>query len=87
MADAGAAVVIADGELTGARLARQVAELLADRAALAAMAAASRGARAARTRRARSRASCCEAARADERRGAPVGRAGGCTSSASAARA
>jgi len=42
MADAGAAVVIADGQLTGARLARQVAELLADRCGLAAMAAASR---------------------------------------------
>jgi UDP-N-acetylglucosamine--N-acetylmuramyl-(pentapeptide) pyrophosphoryl-undecaprenol N-acetylglucosamine transferase len=43
MADAGAAVVIADSELTGARLAHQVAELLADRSGLAAMAAASRG--------------------------------------------
>jgi UDP-N-acetylglucosamine--N-acetylmuramyl-(pentapeptide) pyrophosphoryl-undecaprenol N-acetylglucosamine transferase len=43
MADAGAAVVIADSELTSARLARQVAELLADRSALAAMASASRG--------------------------------------------
>jgi UDP-N-acetylglucosamine--N-acetylmuramyl-(pentapeptide) pyrophosphoryl-undecaprenol N-acetylglucosamine transferase len=43
MADAGAAVVIADDELTGARLAHQVAELLADRASLAAMSAASRG--------------------------------------------
>ena len=43
MADAGAAVVIADGELTGPRLAREVAELLADRSRLAAMAAASRG--------------------------------------------
>jgi UDP-N-acetylglucosamine--N-acetylmuramyl-(pentapeptide) pyrophosphoryl-undecaprenol N-acetylglucosamine transferase len=42
MADAGAAVVIADGELTSARLARQVAELLADRTTLATMAAASR---------------------------------------------
>ncbi|HWF31232.1 MAG TPA: glycosyltransferase, partial [Solirubrobacteraceae bacterium] len=42
MADAGAAVVIADGELTSATLARAVAELLADRTALAAMAAASR---------------------------------------------
>jgi UDP-N-acetylglucosamine--N-acetylmuramyl-(pentapeptide) pyrophosphoryl-undecaprenol N-acetylglucosamine transferase len=42
MAEAGAAVVIADGELTSARLARQVAELLADRTALATMAAASR---------------------------------------------
>jgi UDP-N-acetylglucosamine--N-acetylmuramyl-(pentapeptide) pyrophosphoryl-undecaprenol N-acetylglucosamine transferase len=42
MADAGAAVVITDAELTGARLARQVAELLADRSGLAAMAAASR---------------------------------------------
>jgi UDP-N-acetylglucosamine--N-acetylmuramyl-(pentapeptide) pyrophosphoryl-undecaprenol N-acetylglucosamine transferase len=42
MAEAGAAVVIADGELTSARLARQVAELLADRTALASMAAASR---------------------------------------------
>jgi UDP-N-acetylglucosamine--N-acetylmuramyl-(pentapeptide) pyrophosphoryl-undecaprenol N-acetylglucosamine transferase len=42
MAEAGAAVVIADDELTSARLARQVAELLADRTALAAMAAASR---------------------------------------------
>jgi UDP-N-acetylglucosamine--N-acetylmuramyl-(pentapeptide) pyrophosphoryl-undecaprenol N-acetylglucosamine transferase len=43
MADAGAAVVIADRELTAARLARQVAELLGDRSGLAAMAAASRG--------------------------------------------
>jgi UDP-N-acetylglucosamine--N-acetylmuramyl-(pentapeptide) pyrophosphoryl-undecaprenol N-acetylglucosamine transferase len=42
MADAGAAVVIPDGELTAPRLARQVAQLLADRASLAAMAAASR---------------------------------------------
>jgi UDP-N-acetylglucosamine--N-acetylmuramyl-(pentapeptide) pyrophosphoryl-undecaprenol N-acetylglucosamine transferase len=42
MAEAGAAVVIPDGELTGARLARQVAQLLADRSSLAAMAAASR---------------------------------------------
>ena len=43
MADAGAAVVIADGELTAERLARVVAELLADRTGLAMMAAASRG--------------------------------------------
>ena len=43
MADAGAAVVIADGELDGARLARKVAELLADRERLAAMASASQG--------------------------------------------
>jgi UDP-N-acetylglucosamine--N-acetylmuramyl-(pentapeptide) pyrophosphoryl-undecaprenol N-acetylglucosamine transferase len=42
MTDAGAAVVIADDELTAARLARAVAELLADRTALATMAAASR---------------------------------------------
>jgi UDP-N-acetylglucosamine--N-acetylmuramyl-(pentapeptide) pyrophosphoryl-undecaprenol N-acetylglucosamine transferase len=42
MADAGAAVVIPDGELTAARLERQVAELLADRARLASMASASR---------------------------------------------
>jgi UDP-N-acetylglucosamine--N-acetylmuramyl-(pentapeptide) pyrophosphoryl-undecaprenol N-acetylglucosamine transferase len=42
MAQAGAAVVIADSELTSARLAKAVAELLADRTALAAMAAASR---------------------------------------------
>jgi UDP-N-acetylglucosamine--N-acetylmuramyl-(pentapeptide) pyrophosphoryl-undecaprenol N-acetylglucosamine transferase len=42
MADAGAAVVIPDEELTGPRLARQVAALLADRSGLAAMAAASR---------------------------------------------
>jgi UDP-N-acetylglucosamine--N-acetylmuramyl-(pentapeptide) pyrophosphoryl-undecaprenol N-acetylglucosamine transferase len=42
MAEAGAAVVIADGELTSASLARAVAELLADRTALVAMAAASR---------------------------------------------
>jgi UDP-N-acetylglucosamine--N-acetylmuramyl-(pentapeptide) pyrophosphoryl-undecaprenol N-acetylglucosamine transferase len=42
MADAGAAVVIPDEELTGPRLARQVAALLADRPRLAAMAAASR---------------------------------------------
>ncbi len=42
MADAGAAVVIADGELTAARLAEQVTELLGDRARLGRMAAASR---------------------------------------------
>ncbi len=42
MADAGAAVVIADEELSGARLAREVQRLLADRRALGAMAAASR---------------------------------------------
>ena len=42
MADAGAAVVISDGELTAARLAGQVAELLGDRERLASMAAASR---------------------------------------------
>ena len=43
MAAAGAALVIADQELTSARLAKAVAELLADRTALATMAAASRG--------------------------------------------
>jgi UDP-N-acetylglucosamine--N-acetylmuramyl-(pentapeptide) pyrophosphoryl-undecaprenol N-acetylglucosamine transferase len=43
MADAAAAVVIADRELTAASLARQVAGLLADPSGLAAMAAASRG--------------------------------------------
>jgi UDP-N-acetylglucosamine--N-acetylmuramyl-(pentapeptide) pyrophosphoryl-undecaprenol N-acetylglucosamine transferase len=42
MADAGAALVIADRELTGARLAHEVAALLADRSGLAAMATASR---------------------------------------------
>jgi UDP-N-acetylglucosamine--N-acetylmuramyl-(pentapeptide) pyrophosphoryl-undecaprenol N-acetylglucosamine transferase len=42
MSDAGAAIVIPDGELNGPRLARQVAELLADRSSLAAMASASR---------------------------------------------
>jgi len=42
MAGAGAAVVIADGELTAPRLAREVAALLANPARLAAMAAASR---------------------------------------------
>ncbi|HEX3434379.1 MAG TPA: undecaprenyldiphospho-muramoylpentapeptide beta-N-acetylglucosaminyltransferase [Solirubrobacteraceae bacterium] len=42
MADAGAAVVIADSELSSERLARQVAELLADRSRLSAMSAASR---------------------------------------------
>jgi UDP-N-acetylglucosamine--N-acetylmuramyl-(pentapeptide) pyrophosphoryl-undecaprenol N-acetylglucosamine transferase len=42
MADAGAAVVISDGELTAARLAGQVEELLADSETLARMAAASR---------------------------------------------
>ena len=42
MAEAGAAIVIPDGELTAARLAREVAALLADRARLAAMASASR---------------------------------------------
>lgn len=42
MVDAGAAVVISDGELTAARLAAQVTELLGDRERLARMAAASR---------------------------------------------
>lgn len=42
MTDAGAAVVIDDGELTAARLAEQVTELLGDRARLERMAAASR---------------------------------------------
>ncbi|MDX6690128.1 MAG: UDP-N-acetylglucosamine--N-acetylmuramyl-(pentapeptide) pyrophosphoryl-undecaprenol [Solirubrobacteraceae bacterium] len=41
MADGGAAVVVRDAELTPARLGREVAELLADRARLSAMAAAS----------------------------------------------
>ena len=41
MAEAGAAVVVPDGELTAARLGREVAALLADRARLGAMAAAS----------------------------------------------
>ncbi len=40
MSDAGAAVVIADAELSGARLGGEVAALLADRDRLAAMAAA-----------------------------------------------
>ncbi len=43
MADGGAAVVIADDELTGPVLARTVAELLGDRSRLAAMAGASAG--------------------------------------------
>jgi UDP-N-acetylglucosamine--N-acetylmuramyl-(pentapeptide) pyrophosphoryl-undecaprenol N-acetylglucosamine transferase len=43
MADAGAAVVIADAELSGARLGGEVAALLADRERLRAMAAAARG--------------------------------------------
>lgn len=42
MAKAGAAIVISDAELSGARLAREVAALLADRPQLAAMAQASR---------------------------------------------
>ncbi len=42
MAEAGAAVVIADGELTGARLGGEVASLLADERRLGAMAAAAR---------------------------------------------
>lgn len=42
MSDAGAAVVIADGELTAARLGEEVAALLADRDRLGAMAAAAR---------------------------------------------
>jgi len=42
MAEAGAAVVIADGELTGARLGGEVAGLLADQRRLATMAAAAR---------------------------------------------
>jgi UDP-N-acetylglucosamine--N-acetylmuramyl-(pentapeptide) pyrophosphoryl-undecaprenol N-acetylglucosamine transferase len=41
MADAGAAIVVADGDLTAARMRREVDALLADRALLAAMAAAS----------------------------------------------
>ena len=52
MADAGAAVVIADDELTAARLAREVAALLADPARLAAMARRGALAGAAPTRRA-----------------------------------
>jgi UDP-N-acetylglucosamine--N-acetylmuramyl-(pentapeptide) pyrophosphoryl-undecaprenol N-acetylglucosamine transferase len=43
MADAGAAVVIADGELDAGRLARKVDELLGDRERLARMASASKG--------------------------------------------
>jgi UDP-N-acetylglucosamine--N-acetylmuramyl-(pentapeptide) pyrophosphoryl-undecaprenol N-acetylglucosamine transferase len=43
MAEAGAAIVIPDRELDGARLAREVAALLADRPRLQAMAQASRG--------------------------------------------
>jgi UDP-N-acetylglucosamine--N-acetylmuramyl-(pentapeptide) pyrophosphoryl-undecaprenol N-acetylglucosamine transferase len=43
MADAGAALVVPDSELTGARLGHEIAALLEDRARLAAMAAASRG--------------------------------------------
>ena len=50
MSDAGAAVVIADAELSGARLGGEVAALLADRERLAAMSAASAGL-ARRTRR------------------------------------
>jgi UDP-N-acetylglucosamine--N-acetylmuramyl-(pentapeptide) pyrophosphoryl-undecaprenol N-acetylglucosamine transferase len=42
MSDAGAAVTIPDGELTGPRLAREVASLLGDRGRMAAMASASR---------------------------------------------
>jgi UDP-N-acetylglucosamine--N-acetylmuramyl-(pentapeptide) pyrophosphoryl-undecaprenol N-acetylglucosamine transferase len=42
MADAGAAIVIGDAELTGARLRAAVDELVGDRARLAHMAAASR---------------------------------------------
>jgi UDP-N-acetylglucosamine--N-acetylmuramyl-(pentapeptide) pyrophosphoryl-undecaprenol N-acetylglucosamine transferase len=43
MSDAGAAIVIADGELTAARLAEEVSALLADRDRLSAMAAAASG--------------------------------------------
>jgi UDP-N-acetylglucosamine--N-acetylmuramyl-(pentapeptide) pyrophosphoryl-undecaprenol N-acetylglucosamine transferase len=43
MADAGAAVVIADGELDASRLAKEVTELLTDKERLAAMASASKG--------------------------------------------
>jgi UDP-N-acetylglucosamine--N-acetylmuramyl-(pentapeptide) pyrophosphoryl-undecaprenol N-acetylglucosamine transferase len=42
MSEAGAAITIPDAELTGPRLAREVAALLADRRRLAAMVAASR---------------------------------------------
>jgi UDP-N-acetylglucosamine--N-acetylmuramyl-(pentapeptide) pyrophosphoryl-undecaprenol N-acetylglucosamine transferase len=43
MSDAGAAIVIPDRELNGPRLARVVAELLADRSRLSGMASAARG--------------------------------------------
>jgi UDP-N-acetylglucosamine--N-acetylmuramyl-(pentapeptide) pyrophosphoryl-undecaprenol N-acetylglucosamine transferase len=43
MADAGAAIVIPDGELNGARLAKEVSALLADRGRLGTMARASQG--------------------------------------------
>ncbi len=62
MADAGAAVVVEDRELTAARLRREVARLLADPPALAAMAAASR--RLARPRAAREVADELQAAAA-----------------------
>jgi UDP-N-acetylglucosamine--N-acetylmuramyl-(pentapeptide) pyrophosphoryl-undecaprenol N-acetylglucosamine transferase len=70
MADAGAAVVIPDTELTGARLALEVAALLADRARLAAMAAASRSL--ARPEAARDVASELLAAASPSRRAAPA---------------
>jgi UDP-N-acetylglucosamine--N-acetylmuramyl-(pentapeptide) pyrophosphoryl-undecaprenol N-acetylglucosamine transferase len=43
MADAGAAIVIPDGELNAPRLAQELTELLADKERLAAMASASKG--------------------------------------------
>ena len=57
MADAGAAVVVADAELTPSACAREVDALLGDRARLAAMGRASAGWRG-RTPRSGSRRSC-----------------------------
>ena len=99
MAEAGAAIVIPDSECSGARLAREVAALLADRPRLAAMARASRGL--ARPEAAREVAGELLAAAGDggARRPGGAGSAsatphaerpgagGGCTSSASAGRA
>ncbi len=72
---AGAAVVIADGELTAARLARRSLALLADRSRLAAMARGLARAGAPATRPRRSPASCSRRPheRAPGRRGSAVG--------------
>jgi len=84
MADAGAALVIADGELSAARLGGEVAGLLADTHRLRSMAAASRGL--ARPHAARDVAAEVLAAAAGSRPGRTAGETGGATGGAEAPR-